>query len=85
MIVGGGLGRTPMIGKVVREFLPKPDLLAYLEAIMRVYNLEGRRDNKFKARVRSWCTRSARRNSADASSRSSRRWTARASMPIPRR
>ena len=52
VMVGGGLGRTPMIGKVVREFLPKHDLLAYLEAIMRVYNLEGRRDNKFKARVK---------------------------------
>ncbi len=52
IIVGGGLGRTPMIGKVVRKFLPKADLLAYLEAIMRVYNLEGRRDNKFKARVK---------------------------------
>jgi sulfite reductase (NADPH) hemoprotein beta-component len=52
VIVGGGLGRTPMIGKVVRPFLPKNDLLAYLEAIMRVYNLEGRRDNKFKARVK---------------------------------
>ncbi|KRE06886.1 sulfite reductase [Bosea sp. Root381] len=50
--VGGGLGRTPMIGKVVRDFLPKPDLLAYLEAIMRVYNQEGRRDNKYKARVK---------------------------------
>jgi sulfite reductase (NADPH) hemoprotein beta-component len=52
VIVGGGLGRTPMIGKVVRGFLPKPELLAYLEAIMRVYNLEGRRDNKYKARVK---------------------------------
>lgn len=50
--VGGGLGRTPMIGKVVRDYLPKNDLLAYLEAIMRVYNLEGRRDNKYKARVK---------------------------------
>ncbi|HRE20471.1 MAG TPA: nitrite/sulfite reductase, partial [Rhabdaerophilum sp.] len=52
IIVGGGLGRTPMIGKVVREFLPKDDLLAYLEALMRVYNAEGRRDNKYKARVK---------------------------------
>jgi sulfite reductase (NADPH) hemoprotein beta-component len=52
VMVGGGLGRTPMIGKVVREFLPKDDLLAYLEAIMRVYNAEGRRDNKYKARVK---------------------------------
>ena len=52
LLVGGGLGRTPMIGKVVRDFLPKGDLLAYLEAIMRVYNLEGRRDNKYKARVK---------------------------------
>ncbi|WP_439498399.1 nitrite/sulfite reductase [Bosea sp. (in: a-proteobacteria)] len=50
--VGGGLGRTPMIGKVVRDYLPRADLLAYLEAIMRVYNLEGRRDNKYKARVK---------------------------------
>ena len=50
--VGGGLGRTPMIGKVVRDFLPKADLLPYLEAILQVYNLAGRRDNKFKARVK---------------------------------
>lgn len=52
IIVGGGLGRTPMIGKVVREFLPKAELLGYLEALMRVYNAEGRRDNKYKARVK---------------------------------
>ncbi|MBB3936086.1 nitrite/sulfite reductase [Aureimonas phyllosphaerae] len=52
IIVGGGLGRTPMIGKVIRDFLPKDELLAYLEAVMRVYNAEGRRDNKYKARVK---------------------------------
>jgi len=52
VIVGGGLGRTPMIGKVVREFLPKAELLPYLEAILQVYNLHGRRDNKFKARIK---------------------------------
>ncbi len=52
IIVGGGLGRTPMIGKVIRDFLPKADLLPYLEALMRVYNAEGRRDNKYKARVK---------------------------------
>ena len=52
IIVGGGLGRTPMIGKVIRDFLPKADLLPYIEAIMRVYNAEGRRDNKYKARVK---------------------------------
>ncbi|WP_102961477.1 nitrite/sulfite reductase [Mangrovicella endophytica] len=52
VIVGGGLGRTPMIGKVIRDFLPKGELLAYLEAVMRVYNAEGRRDNKYKARVK---------------------------------
>ncbi len=50
--VGGGLGRTPMIGKVIRDFLPVDELLAYLEAVMRVYNLEGRRDNKYKARIK---------------------------------
>src|SRR4030095_9019826 len=49
---GVGLGRTPMIGKVVRDFLPRVELLSYLEAILRVYNLEGRRDNKYKARVK---------------------------------
>ncbi len=52
VIVGGGLGRTPMIGHVIREFLPKQDLLSYLEAILRVYNLEGRRDNIHKARIK---------------------------------
>ena len=52
VIIGGGLGRTPMIGKTVREFLPKSDLLPYLEAIMQVYNLNGRRDNKYKARIK---------------------------------
>ncbi len=52
VMVGGGLGRTPMIGKTVREFLPKADLLPYLEAILQVYNLGGRRDNKYKARIK---------------------------------
>lgn len=52
IIVGGGLGRSPFIGKIVREFLPEPELLAYLEAILRVYNLSGRRDNKYKARIK---------------------------------
>ncbi len=52
VIVGGGLGRTPMIGKVIRPFLEKKHLLSYLEAILRVYNLHGRRDNKFKARIK---------------------------------
>ena len=50
--VGGGQGRTPMIGKVVREFLPKEHLLSYLEAVLRVYNQIGRRDNKYKARIK---------------------------------
>ena len=52
VIVGGGLGRTPFIGKTIRKFLPKQDLLAYLEAILRVYNQLGRRDNKYKARIK---------------------------------
>ena len=52
VLAGGGLGRTPMIGKVVREFLPKGQLLPYLEAVLRVYNAEGRRDNKYKARIK---------------------------------
>jgi sulfite reductase (NADPH) hemoprotein beta-component len=50
--VGGGLGRTPLVGHKIRDFLPKEDLLAYTNAIMRIYNLEGRRDNKFKARIK---------------------------------
>ena len=52
VLVGGGLGRTPVIGKVIREFLPKRDLLSYLEAILRVYNQHGRRDNLYKARIK---------------------------------
>ena len=52
VLVGGGLGRTPVIGKVLRAFLPRRDLLSYLQAVMRVYNLEGRRDNKYKARIK---------------------------------
>jgi sulfite reductase (NADPH) hemoprotein beta-component len=52
VIVGGGLGRTPMIGKTLREFLPKDELLAYLEATLRVYNSYGRRDNLYKARIK---------------------------------
>ncbi len=50
--VGGGQGRTPMIAKKLRDFLPEADLLAYCEAILRIYNLEGRRDNKYKARIK---------------------------------
>ncbi len=52
VIVGGGQGRTPYVGPTIREFLPKRHLLSYLEAIMRVYNQLGRRDNLFKARIK---------------------------------
>ena len=52
VLVGGGLGRAPMIGHVIREFLPLAQLLAYLEAILRVYNRHGRRDNIHKARIK---------------------------------
>jgi sulfite reductase (NADPH) hemoprotein beta-component len=52
VLVGGGLGRQPIIGQVIREFLPLPDLLSYLEAILRVYNRHGRRDNLNKARIK---------------------------------
>jgi sulfite reductase (NADPH) hemoprotein beta-component len=52
MVVGGGLGRTPMVGHVIREFLPREHLLTYLDAILRVYNRYGRRDNKYKARIK---------------------------------
>jgi sulfite reductase (NADPH) hemoprotein beta-component len=50
--VGGGLGRTPVVGKVIKEFLPREDILSYCDAILRVYNLHGRRDNKYKARIK---------------------------------
>ena len=50
--VGGGMGRTPFIAKKIRDDLPEEDLLSYLEAILRVYNLQGRRDNKYKARIK---------------------------------
>ncbi len=52
VIVGGGLGRTPFIGKTIRDFLPKEHFLSYLESILRVYNQLGRRDNKYKARIK---------------------------------
>ncbi len=52
VMVGGGLGRTPMIGHTVRDFLPVADLLPYVEAVLSVYNTLGRRDNKYKARIK---------------------------------
>jgi sulfite reductase (NADPH) hemoprotein beta-component len=52
VIVGGGLGRTPIIGHVIREFLPWRHMLTFLDAILRVYNRYGRRDNKYKARIK---------------------------------
>jgi sulfite reductase (NADPH) hemoprotein beta-component len=52
VLAGGGLGRTPIIGQTIRPFLEKKYLLSYLEAILRVYNLLGRRDNKYKARIK---------------------------------
>jgi sulfite reductase (NADPH) hemoprotein beta-component len=52
ILVGGGLGRTPIIGHVIREFLPRAEILNYLDAIMRMYNRFGRRDNKWKARIK---------------------------------
>jgi len=52
VIAGGGMGRTPVIGHVIREFLPWRHLLTYLEAILRLYNRYGRRDNKYKARIK---------------------------------
>ena len=52
ILVGGGLGRTPIIGQVIKPYLEKQHLLSYLEAILRIYNLFGRRDNKYKARIK---------------------------------
>lgn len=52
VFVGGGLGRTPRVGRVLREFLPKADLLPYVDQILHVYNRYGRRDNKYKARIK---------------------------------
>jgi sulfite reductase (NADPH) hemoprotein beta-component len=52
VLVGGGLGRTPVIGQVIKPYLDKKHLLSYLEAILRIYNLFGRRDNKYKARIK---------------------------------
>ena len=80
VIVGGGLGRSPFIGKTVREFLPREDLLAYLEAILRVYNRFGRRDNKYKARIKILVHETGIEEIKGAGSKpSSPRWTARRS------
>ncbi len=51
-MAGGGMGRTPILGSVIRDFLPWQHMLTYTEAVMRVYNLHGRRDNKYKARIK---------------------------------
>src|SRR5437763_2321165 len=52
VVVGGGLGRTPFVGKTIKPFLPKRDVLSYIEAVLRVYNQYGRRDNIYKARIK---------------------------------
>ena len=52
MLVGGGLGRTPFIGKTIKPFVHGRDILSYVEAILRVYNQYGRRDNIYKARIK---------------------------------
>ena len=52
VLVGGGMGRTPVIGKVIREFLPREHMLSYCEAILRIYNMYGNRNNKYKARIK---------------------------------
>jgi sulfite reductase (NADPH) hemoprotein beta-component len=52
VMVGGGMGRTPILGSVIRDFLPWQHVMTYLEAILRIYNLHGRRDNKYKARIK---------------------------------
>ena len=52
VLVGGGMGRTPMLGHVIRKYLPVADYLSYMEAILRVYNRYGRRDNIYKARIK---------------------------------
>ncbi|MBV1912571.1 MAG: nitrite/sulfite reductase, partial [Cycloclasticus sp.] len=52
VLVGGGLGRTPVIGQTIAPFIAEKDLLSYLEAILRTYNRFGRRDNKYKARIK---------------------------------
>lgn len=52
ILVGGGLGRTPVVGQILKDFLPREDLLPYVEAVVSVYNTLGRRDNKYKARIK---------------------------------
>jgi sulfite reductase beta subunit-like hemoprotein len=61
IFVGGGLGRTPILGKPIRDFLPRRHLLSYLDAILRVYNRYGRRDNMYKARIKILLQASGRR------------------------
>ncbi|MFC3447230.1 hypothetical protein ACFOLL_14680 [Falsochrobactrum ovis] len=55
--IGGGQGRTPMVAKKIRDFLPIEDMLTYVTAIVRVYNLYGRRDNKYKSAHQNFSTR----------------------------
>ena len=60
--VGGGMGRTPMIAPLIRDFVPVDQLITYTEACLRVYNRYGRRDNKYKARIKSSYMNSVLRN-----------------------
>ena len=76
VLVGGGMGRTPMIAQELRDFLPRQDLLPYLEAALRIYNLHGRRDNKYKARIKILVHRSASTRSASRSRQSLPPWIA---------
>jgi sulfite reductase (NADPH) hemoprotein beta-component len=79
---GGGLGRTPMIGIKVRDYVPTVDLLRYVEAIMRVYNAEGRRDNKFKARIKILIHEKGGQDFRDAVEREFARIPADAAIPV---
>ena len=81
--VGGGLGRTPFIGRKVRDFLPERDLLGYVEAILRVYNLEGRRDNKYKARIKILVHEKTPRDAARARSRPNSPRATKALLDLP--
>jgi sulfite reductase (NADPH) hemoprotein beta-component len=85
VLVGGGMGRTPILGAVISDFLPWQHMLTYCEAILRVYNRYGRRDNPTRRASRSWSRPSA---SPSSSARSKRNGlsarTARAPSPRPK-
>ena len=81
VLVGGGMGRTPVIGTKIREFLPWQQILVFIEAIVRVYNRYGRRDNMYKARIKILVKAEGESSSTPSKKSSAPSWSATSTAP----